>query len=44
LFDPSLFASQQVHEQLTRFIAAMEALVEKHRAAAGYPDMPLRVY
>lgn len=36
--------SEQVQEQLARFIAAMETLVETHRAAAGYPDLPLRVY
>ena len=34
----------QVQEQLQRFIAAMEALVEKHKAAAGYPDLPLSIY
>mmetsp|Transcript_1876 Transcript_1876/g.5480 ORF Transcript_1876/g.5480 Transcript_1876/m.5480 type:complete len:388 (+) Transcript_1876:286-1449(+) len=39
--DPS---REQVQEQLQRFITAMEALVAKHKASAGYPDLPLRIY
>jgi hypothetical protein len=33
-----------VKEQLDRFISVMERLVDGHRAMAGYPDLPLRVY
>ena len=34
----------QVREQLERFIGVMEQLVDSHRAAAGYAELPLRVY
>jgi hypothetical protein len=34
----------QVREQLDRFIVEMERLVDAHRAEAGYPNIPLRVY
>lgn len=32
-----------VKEYLDRFIDELKAMVEKHAAAAGYPDMPFTV-
>jgi hypothetical protein len=40
LADPS---DEQVQEHLGRFISAMQALFEAHKAAAGYPDCQLVV-
>eukprot|EP00887_Chlorella_sp_A99_P000409 scaffold13.g409.t1 len=33
-----------VSEYLTQFIDALEALFEKHKAAAGYPELTLTIY
>lgn len=38
------WCTAQVREQLERFIGVMEQLVDSHRAAAGYAELPLRVY
>lgn len=35
---------EQVQEQLQFFIQSMEALVSKHKASAGYPDLPVKIY
>ena len=34
---------EEVQEHLQRFIAAMVDLFEKHKAAAGYPNLQLHV-
>lgn len=35
---------EQVQEQLQLFIQSMESMVARHKAAAGYPDLPVKIY
>ena len=39
----NVITDAQAQPYLDAYIAAIEALFKKHRAAAGYPDMELRV-
>ena len=39
----SIAVAVQVQQHLDEFIAAMQELFEKHKAAAGYPDCQLVV-